>query len=206
MLPVNRVEAASDTYGMPIGPICRACGASLPPDLGWCSTCFTPVTLYAARESMRSGYVGAPTPTPRTSRWRAGPTSFGPVGRILTTAVLLAFFPWWGMDGLTPASVLYLWFLMGWVMLASIVLRQVWRRERVPEDAPPPWAERFREHHPVLGKPIRLGAGARVAVLVVAIGVAAGAWIGLDDVNRYVWAVVALATGLAVFLASWNDL
>jgi len=147
-----------------------------------------------------------PTATPRTSRWRAGPTTFGPLGRILITLGLLVFLPWGGIGGLTPGSVLQIWFLLGWVLSATFVLRHVWKRERVADDAPRSAIERLRERHPVLGQPLRLGSTVVVVVLVVAGGAAVAAWLGLDDVDRYVWATLAIVLGLGIFLARWNDL
>ena len=69
----------------------------------------------------------------RTSRWRAGPTSFGPVGRIVSTLVLAALFPWWGIAGLNPLA---LWAMMGWLIAAAIVLRSIWKPERIVDDGP----------------------------------------------------------------------
>lgn len=43
-------------------------------------------------------------------------------------------------------------------------------------------------------------------MLIFSVGVAATAWLSLDDVSRYVWAVVAIVAGVGFFLASWNDL
>ena len=33
---------------MPIGHLCRACGAALPADLRWCTACYAPTTAFAA--------------------------------------------------------------------------------------------------------------------------------------------------------------
>jgi hypothetical protein len=193
---------------MPVGPLCRLCSAPLPSDIRWCTTCYTPVTLYSRREPLHEagGYVGAPTPTPRTSRWRAGATTFGPAGRIAITVALLAAFPWGGVDGLSAVSALQLYFLLGWVFLATLVLRHVWRRERVADDAPPSWVERFRVRHPLLGSRVTLGRRGLVLVAVTAASVAMIAWVNLDDVDRYVWASLAIVTGVAAFLAVWNEL
>ena len=102
---------------MPVGPLCRSCGASLPPDIRWCTTCYTPVALYTPRDPLHEPgvFVGIPTHTPRTSRWRSGPTSFGPVGRIVCTLAVAALFPWWGLGGFNP---FFLWALVGWVLAA----------------------------------------------------------------------------------------
>jgi hypothetical protein len=161
------------------------------------------VTLYSRREQLHEpgGFVGVPMPTPRTSRWRSGPTSFGPVGRIVCTLALAALFPWWGLGGFNP---FFLWALMGWVLAAVFVLRSTWKPERIV-DPTPTRIERLRARHPLLGMELRLGGGMGVVVLVLSVGAGVAAWLSLDDVSRYVWAVVAIVAGVAFFLASWND-
>jgi hypothetical protein len=192
---------------MPIGRNCRSCGAALPADLGWCAVCYTPVTPHAIRPPMHGTgeYVGTPTPTPRTSRWRAGPTTFGPIGRIMVTLCLLALFPWGSAVEVSAMAALQLWFLIGWVVLAVVVLRSVWAPTRIAQDAPEGRMERFRRQHPVLGRRIALSRGTRRIVLLIAAGCAVAAWFGLDDLNRYVWGAVAISVGLALFLTTWND-
>lgn len=162
------------------------------------------MTPYARRDPLHEpgGFVGVPTHTPRTSRWRSGPTSFGPVGRIACTLALAALFPWWGLGGFNP---FFFWELMGWVLSAVFVLRSIWKTERIV--APTPTRiERLRARHPVLGAELRLGGGVGLVVLILSMGVAAIAWLALDDVSRYIWAVVAIVAGVGSFLASWNDL
>ena len=115
---------------MPIGSTCRACGATLPPDLGWCSRCLAPVTGFASRPPLHEpgGFVGTPIETPRVSRWRSASTSFGPVGRIVWTLVVGLFFPWWGLGQWgTPIGALFLWALMGWLIAAGLILRSIWK-------------------------------------------------------------------------------
>jgi hypothetical protein len=141
-------------------------------------------------------------PTPRTSRWRGGATSFGPAGRILSTLALAAFFPWWGLGGFNP---FFLWSLMGWVLAAGLALRSVWKRERIVDPAPTR-IERLRARHPVLGRELRFSGGGRVVVLALAVGGVAAAWFSLDDTARYLWGAVAIVAGVGIFLASWNDL
>lgn len=188
---------------MPIGHLCRACGAALPADLRWCTTCYAPVTLYSRREPVHGpeGYAGQPRPTLRTSRWRAGPTSFGPLGRILSTAALAALFPWWGLGG----NPFFLWSLMGWLGMAGIVLRSVWKRERVV-DPSPTRVEILRARHPLLAMEIRLSGIARTLVLVVAVGAAAVAWMSFDTGARFLSVVVVLVGGVGIFLARSSDL
>ena len=181
---------------MPIGPNCRSCGAPLPPDLGWCARCLAPVTPHAVRPPIHDPgtYVGAPAATPRMSRCRAGPTTFGPAGRIVCTLTVVALFPWWGLGGFNP---LFLWALMGWLIFASMFLRSIWQ---------PTTGERFRDRHPVLGLELRLSRRSRL-IVVAAIAVAAiAAWLGMDTGARYLWATVAIVSGVGFLLASANDL
>ena len=162
------------------------------------------MTQYSRRQRLHvpGDFVGVPTHTPRTSRWRAGPTSFGPLGRIVCTLALAALFPWWGLGGFNP---LFLWALMGWLLAAVVVLRSIWKPERIT-DAMPTRIERFRARHPVLAIDLRLRGGMGGVVLIVAVGAAATAWLSLDDMARYVWATVAIVGGAGIFLATWNDL
>ena len=145
MLPVNRRSAGSDTYGMPIGRLCRSCGAALPPDLRWCAMCFAPATPFAARPPLHEPgtFVGTPMRDHKTSRWRSGPTTMGPLGRIGWTVGLLLLFPWWAL---------------------VVPMMSIWRKERVADDAPPTFLERFRLRHPTLGREIRLSPTARLAI------------------------------------------
>ena len=110
--------------------------------------------------------------------------------------------PWWGIGGFNP---FFLWALMGWVLAAMFVLRNTWKPERIL-DPTPTRIERFRVRNPVLGGELRLSGGAGLVVLIFSVGVAASAWLSLDDVSRYAWAVVAIVAGVGFFLASWNDL
>jgi hypothetical protein len=103
-------------------------------------------------------------------------------------------------------AALQLWFLIGWVVLAVVVLRSVWAPTRIAHDAPEGWAERFRREHPLLGRRMVLSRGSRRIVLVVAAGCAVASWLGLEDLDRYVWGAVALSAALALFLTTWNDL
>ena len=120
----------------------------------------------------------------------------------MCTLALAALFPWWGLGGFNP---FFLWALVGWVLAAVFVLRSTWKPERII-DPTPTRIERFRVRHPVLGGELRLSGGAGLVVLIFSVGVAATAWLSLDDVSRYVWAVVAIVAGVGFFLASWNDL
>jgi hypothetical protein len=172
---------------MPIGHVCRACGAALRADLGWCATCYAAVTPFAARPPMHEPgtFVGTPRDDRRTSRWRAGPTTMGPFGRIGWTVGLLLIFPLWAL---------------------AVPLLSIWRREQVADGAPPTLIERFRRRHPALGREIHVGPTARIAVLALAVAAALALFLAKEDVDRYVFAASIIFAGLSIALARWHDL
>jgi len=133
---------------VPAPRTCRACGAALPGDVRWCGRCFEPVREFEPRATIHpGGVVGTPRPAPRRSRWRGGPTSLGPVGKVLTTAAIVLLGPW----SLSFGTLLW---APAWITLSVFVLREVWRPQAVGPNEPPTRAERFREGHPVLGHPL----------------------------------------------------
>ncbi|MGH2589579.1 MAG: hypothetical protein ACRDGW_02140 [Actinomycetota bacterium] len=155
--------------------------------------------------------VHPPRPDPPTSRWRAGPTTFGPLGRLVVTAVVLAFAPWQGLGGFgDPSGALMLWWLLGWSSMAALVLRHVWRRERVlhpePEGAPT-IRERMAGRFPRLGRSIRIPPLVVLGLLALIVGtVVVVVWTTSDSSGRYYLAAIAVAGGTAALLALWNDL
>lgn len=189
---------------MPIGNRCRTCGATLSPDLGWCGRCLTPVTGFAARPPIHEPgtFVGTPVAAPRTSRWRSGPTTFGPVGRILCTVIVGLFFPWWGLG--QSGNPLFIWALMGWLLAAGVVLRSVWKP--APLTGPPTAAERLRGRAGILGRPITLTRGWGLVAIVVVAGAAVTVWSTWELPGRYLGAIVAILALAGAFLARSNDL
>lgn len=171
---------------MPIGRNCRSCGASLPTDLSWCTSCYAAVTPFAARPPLHEpgSFVGSPIREYKTSRWRSSPTTMGPLGRIGWTVGLLLFAPWWAL---------------------AVPMRSIWRKERVADDAPPTLMERFRERHPGLGTQIHLGSTARLVILAMAAIAVVVILLTKDGVDRYLFAAPLLVVGLMVSLAKWND-
>jgi hypothetical protein len=172
---------------MPIGSTCRACGAALRPDLQWCGACYARVTTFAARPPIHEpgSYVGTPRPDVRTSRWRAGATTMGPVGRVVATVLLLVILPWWAL---------------------ALPLRSIWRKTRMTEGTPPSALDRFRERHPVLGRDLRLGPTAKVAVVAVAAGAGLTVWLSMDTLDRLVWIGVIVVVAGGLLLAGEHDL
>jgi hypothetical protein len=129
----------------------------------WCGRCLEPVREFEPRSAVHvGGVVGTPRPVPRRSRWRGGPTSLGPVGKVLATVAVVLLGPW----SLSFGTLLW---APVWVMVSVLVLREVWRPQPIGADEGPTAVEGFRERHPVLGRRIhpRLLLAAAVALLLV---------------------------------------
>lgn len=66
----------------------------------------------------------APAPTPVYSRWRGGSTSFGPIGRIVATLLVVGI----GV-GLLVGDALS---GIAWLVIAGpLALPSIWKRERI---------------------------------------------------------------------------
>jgi hypothetical protein len=139
----------------------------------------------------------------KTSRWRKGPTTFGPVGRLGVTAVLILMLLW-GLIASGGATPFGLWFFLGWSILAGIVLRQTWGPVRVdgPQRGLRPWiARRFPK------------AGADLSPRVVVASVAAPllcamtcGWFEGDTVVRFGIVVFLAMVGVVRLLLRLTDL
>jgi hypothetical protein len=172
----------------------------------WCLRCYEPVRQLTPRPpQLPTIHFLEPEDPHPTSRWLRGPTTFGPLGRLAITAVVLAIGPWTSLGGL---GGLALWYLMGYAPLAVVVLKDVWRRERVLEpDAVHGHGARTRlaARFPRLARPIP----PIVALGIVALLVLAGlgiAWANLDAVGRfYLGAGLTVAT-VGALLVAWNEL
>lgn len=181
---------------------CRKCEAELAGHVMWCLRCYEPVCHLTPRESAPPGVVFVSSgPQHRTSRWRAGPTTFGPVGRILVTALVLVLFPWQVLRGLDP---LVLWQALGYTLAATLVLRHTWRRERVLDERPgrlDALRERVAARAPFLGRRLSIDPRATLAALVL-LGILglSFAWTQNDTFGRYLLAAISgvLATGVLV--------
>lgn len=174
---------------------CRSCGADLAPDVRWCTFCFAPITAYAARERLHDGFVGTLQSDVRYSRWkRAGPLSFGPVGRVVMTALVLLMGPW------ATVSFFTIMYTPIWLGLSFVVLKQVWHRESLDEDAPPTATERFRERHPILGHRFD---GSSVAIVLGALLLATVSvlMIRADTTGFYGLVALLAMLGLGAFIA-----
>jgi hypothetical protein len=94
----------------------------------WCLRCLEPVRQLTPREpqlpTARPVHTG---PVLARSRWKAGATSFGPVGRIAITVGVLLFFP----PTLGNPITLFV-YLPAYLAIAAMVLRSTWKKD-VPE-------------------------------------------------------------------------
>lgn len=205
--------------------LCRNCGARLWPDVMWCTQCYEPVRQLTPRDRqlpplreveepppwVRRSPLRGPKETPVYSPWRAGPTTFGPVGRILITIVVVLVFPSGGYVGFgSPIGPLLLWYLLGYTVFATLVLRGVWRKERVYDhrlDLPTHLRRRVAERAPVLARPIRMDARLVVGFVgVAALGLLLVLWIGSDMEGRFTLVATGSVIGLGMLLAWWNEL
>jgi len=208
---VQERSGTADIWGVTAPRNCRACGAPLSGDVRWCLRCYEPVREPSPRPPQLPPLpiVREPPPEPRTSRFRAGPTTLGPVGRILATLVVALLAPWRGLVGFDSAlGPLMLWYLLGYTMIAGVALRHIWRRERVL-DPRPTAADRLRARAaaslPRLARPIPLAAILAVLGLLGTIALAV-AWTSMGTTGRYYLVAIGVAAGAGLFLAAWNEL
>lgn len=190
---------------------CRSCGADLSPDVMWCLRSYEPVRHLTPRAPQLPPLptVHEPKPEPRMSRWHAGPTTFGPVGRVVATLVLALFAPWHGLTGFGGMEgPLMLWYLLGYTAVAAMLLRHIWRKERVV-DPNVPMTEGIRSR--VARRAPRLGQPIPPLLILATLGLIALAtlvvlWVSLDTVGRYYLVAVGAAAGTGLFLVVWNEL
>ncbi len=206
---------------------CRSCGAPLPGEVRWCLQCFAPVVELTPRPKPLPPLERVEEPPPSVarsplrgdhhvttySRWRGGPTSFRPVGRIVLTLAVLAWFPWTAVSQMTfgdPMDAVTLAYLLGEGALAAVVLRHVWKPEAVVVDAgrvAPSRSVRSRlnAHAGALGRSI----DARLSVVVVAVLAAvalAFAWSQARAGGRYAIVAVIVIAAVGSAIAWWNEL
>ncbi|MGI4894138.1 MAG: hypothetical protein ACRYF3_03375 [Janthinobacterium lividum] len=111
---------------------CVKCGHLLRDADTWCPLCHEPAPDLRFRSgpaaTVRADDHAGPPPPPlrswRQSRWRGSEVTFGPIGRIVCTLLLLV--PVYPALSFSPvAGISYLFVLLPWG------LRDVWRRVRV---------------------------------------------------------------------------
>jgi hypothetical protein len=169
--------------------------------------CSEPVREFTPRPVTASTFVGMPTETVRTSRWRATDLTFGPLGRLVVTAVVFGVLVvGFTNTGLTPFG---LWFFMGWFIAASMVLKQTWQKVRIDPDEPPgrgarlaarlPGRAGLSVRFPGLARPIP-GAFVGLALAIVGVTVAVVAYWKLDQFGRFGILVLGVMTACSVLL------
>jgi len=105
---------------------CRACGENLKGDVMWCLRCYAPVRHLTPRPPQPPAvHLVQPRDERPMSRWKAGATTFGPVGRLTITVLVLLFAPW-SMNGV---AIFVLW--PPYLVLAGLVLNGTWKRDHV---------------------------------------------------------------------------
>jgi hypothetical protein len=135
-------------------------------------------------------YVGQLRVERRYSRWRASPTTFGPVGRVLATLAVILMGPW---TGISMFTILY---VPVWITVSVMILKQIWQRQKVESDSSPTWIERLRERHPVLAvriDPVWFLAGMGLLLIVAAFT--------LTGPGMFLLVAVAMLVGLGALLA-----
>jgi hypothetical protein len=106
---------------------CHACGAELPGDVRRCLRCYEPIRHLTPRDPGEPTitFLRGPDDGVERSRWKAGVNTFGPFGRIAVTLLVLVMAP------LSLNLVSLVVVLPAYLVLAAIVLRPVWKRDRV---------------------------------------------------------------------------
>jgi hypothetical protein len=114
--------------------VCRACGASLTGDVRWCLRCYEPARELTPRAAVwKPGtFVDAPTvrgpSVPHWSRWDKTSTTFGPIGRVAWTGVVVSFL----LSALTRSPFMLLFELPA----AAVILHGIWARGWVVPSEP----------------------------------------------------------------------
>lgn len=188
---------------MPASRNCASCGAALPGDVRWCGRCYEPVREFTPRAPLHGEVVGELHHDVVTSRWSKGPGTFGPLGRLGITALLVV-----PPSLIVPAAMgiwpLALWFLLGYSIFAAMVLRDVWKRAPVVGTSKA--TGRLTARHPVLGRrvpfagPVLAGVGSLV-VLVAALTL----WGDASDLVRFLAVAAALAGSFGFVLMWWLE-
>ena len=120
------------------------CGATLAAGAEWCGQCLAPVGAGAQQPEMstylRTQIAEKAPPVEMTySRWKAGPDSFGPIGRaLLTLGVAVLFVLGFGVvygnafvgTGIPMWAAIAMYSVVG-VPAAAWMLRRVWKRTRI---------------------------------------------------------------------------
>lgn len=163
----------------------------------WCLRCLEPVRQLTPREGdiPVASFVSA-GPDAIRSRWKAGATSFGPVGRIAITVAVLLFFP----SSIGNPVTLFV-YLPAYLAIAVVVLRSTWKKDVVerPLAVEEPIGEPRPE--PVVERVPTATIVAWSVLIAIGLGVAI-AWTASDNVGRGVIGIGASLAAL-VFAFRW---
>jgi hypothetical protein len=163
--------------------------------------CLEPVREFTPRPVTASTFVGEPSHTVHTSRWRGTDLTFGPMGRIVVTAVVfIALVAGWSATG--GASATGLWFFMAWFIVASMVLKHTWQKVRVDPDDAPTQRARLVARFPRLGRGLESSV-LRLALAIVGAAVTVSLFLRADTFTRFsmfVVAVMAVASAVLIWL------
>ncbi len=120
--------------------LCANCRTRLTPGMQWCAQCYTPIARPEdeAPEDPDEDAPAEPLPEPVYTVWQPTPTSFGPIPRIVITAMFLAIgvglYPalmaWTDMTGTVGLAFSFVYVAL-FVAAGAMFLTQVWRRHRV---------------------------------------------------------------------------
>lgn len=180
---------------------CRACGTALSPDVRWCLRCYEPVRELAPRAPQLPPLpsVFEPKHESEMSRWKAGATTFGPVGRLVVTGIVVLMAP----GSRDVMSLVIMW--PCYLLLAGVVLRSTWRRDyvdttgdarRAPEPSTAPSGEPVRTPLPratVVAWALLGALGAGTAIV----------WTASGHVGRGIIGIAASAAAL-VLMMRWS--
>jgi hypothetical protein len=175
---------------------CRACGADLRGDVMWCLRCLEPVRQLTPREGNIpvAGLVST-KPEAARSRWKAGATSFGPLGRIAITVGVLLFFP----PTLGNPVTLFV-YLPAYLAIAAMVLRSTWKKDVVERPIAVDDTSGEPRPEPVV-EPVPTTTIVAWSVLIaIGLGVAI-AWAASDNVGR---GVIGIGVSLAALVLAFR--
>lgn len=178
--------------------ICRACGANLRGDVMWCLRCLEPVRQLTPREgNIPVASFVSEGPDAARSRWKAGATSFGPVGRIAITVGVLLFFPPIGSIG-NPLTLFV--YLPAYLAIATVVLRSTWKKDVVerPVSVKEPTGEPRPE--PVVEPIPRATIVAWSVLIAIGLGVAI-VWTAAGNQGR---GIIGIGVSLAAFVLAFR--
>ncbi len=191
---------------MPAPRECRSCGSDLSPEVRWCIHCYAPVTEFAARPASAPGnFVDVPRHDMAYSRWTKSATSFGPRGRVIATLLVIACGPWTLYGGFQIANPFFLWYLLGYMIAAVLVLKHIWVRVPISEgtDGSAPKG-RYAFHGRLAWLSRRVAIPPRLVLIflgLILIGAVVALGLQGGSESRYALVVLGTMTGVGVVLA-----